>query len=47
MPDWLHDILETFYKVANVINTPDIVITEKEQWDAIRKKKKWNSQALI
>ena len=35
---WLHDIQETFCEIVKEIDTSDIVITEEEQWDAIRKK---------
>ena len=34
-PEWLHDIQETFCEIVKEIG---IVITEKEQWDAIRRK---------
>ena len=37
-PEWLHDIQETFCETVKEIDTSHIVITEKEQWDAIRKK---------
>ena len=37
-PEWLHDIQENFCEIVKEIDISDIVITEKEQWDAIRKK---------
>ena len=39
----LQDIQETFCE----IDTSDIVITEKEQWDAIRKERTGTVQGLI
>ena len=46
-PEWLHDIQETFCEIVKEIDTSDIVITEKEQWDAIRKNRTGTVQGLI
>ena len=46
-PKLLHDIQETFSEIVKEIDTSDLAITEKEQWDAIRKKRTGTVQGLI